>query len=247
MTTRRRGYPSPPVALAALVAGALLAVCAGAATAAEPAQAGQVSALREGNRLYREGRLEEAREAYLAGHTPGDVHPVLAYNMATTAHHLGRLPEAILWYRRAATASPADPWMRENLASARASLGLQPYPPPRLSGWIARYSIALSYLATALAWIGLGLWIARPRRSVRPALTLFAAGVLLYGATLLAGRLSPRAAVVLEPCSGEQGDLPAGSEIWITGESGTAYRVVAGEVVLECPRDALEPVVVDVG
>ncbi len=199
----------------------------------------QVGALREGNRLYREGRLEEAREAYLAGYSTEAPHPVLAYNLATTSHHLGFVPEAILWYRRAAASNPGDPWMQENLASARAGLGLQPYPAPGAAGLVSRHQTALLYVAALFAWVGLLLWIARPRRSAVFAFTLFGIGVLVFGATLATVRNVPRAAVVLEDCSGDEGDLPAGSEIWVTGRTEGGFRVAAGGAAMECPADAV--------
>lgn len=215
----------------------VLAALAVPATA--ESQADQIDSLREGNRLYREGRLEEACESYLAGYEPHAPHPVLTYNMATTWHHLGRLPEAILWYRRAAAVNPGDPWMRENLSRARASLGLQPYPAPGVAGLVSRQASLFSFLAAILAWFGLALWITRSRRSSRLAIALVAAGVVLYGLTHLAILAAPRAAVVLEQCSGAEADLPAGSEIWVSGEAESGYKVVAGRITLECPRAAV--------
>ncbi len=227
-----------PLLLVSLVLAGVMA-----AMAVENGPSGdQVSKLREGNRLYREGRLEEAREVYLAGFDPESPHPVLAYNLATTFHHLGELPEAILWYRRAEAANPGDPWMRDNLFSARASLGLQPYASPGMSGLVSRHATSLSYAGALLAWIGLILWIVGPRKSAVLALSLVGVGTLLFAATIGISRGAPRAAVILVECTGAEGDLPAGSEIWITEATDENVLVVAGPVTLECPRGAVAPV-----
>ena len=217
-----------------------LVVLAGLAAvgAAEP-QTDQIDSLREGNRLYREGRLEEAYLAYLNGYRPEAPHPILTYNVATTSHHLGDLPEAILWYRRTENVNPGDPWLRENLEHARASLGLQPYPAPGATGLLASHRHTLLYLAAALAWIGVGLWIARPRRSARAAMALVVSGVLLYTITYLAGVAAPRAAVVTEACSGDHGDLPAGSEVWVIDEDAESYEIAAGAARIHCPQAAV--------
>ena len=102
-----------------LLSGGLVALAFLGGIRAASTQTVPIDSLREGNRLFREGRLEEAREAYAAGYLPDQPHPVLAYNLATTAHRLGQLPEAILWYRRSAAVNPGDPWLQENLAGAR--------------------------------------------------------------------------------------------------------------------------------
>ncbi len=225
----------------ALLLGALAPLVVLGAVAMADAQSAdeQVGSLREGNRLYREGRLEEARDAYLTGYSPESPHPVLAYNLATTAHHLGSVPEAILWYRRAAATNPGDPWMQENLASARAALGLQPYPAPGLSGLVSRHQTLLLYAGALFAWAGLLLWIARQRRSAAVAFILLGIGVVIFSATLATSRSAPRAAVVLEDCSADEGDLPAGSEIWVTERTEVGFRVVAGNATLECPSAAI--------
>ena len=229
--TSRKMLILPLAAVAALAALA-------AAGAAEP-RADQIASLREGNRLYREGRLEEAYLAYLNGYWPEAPHPILTYNVATTSHHLGDLPGAILWYRRTESINPGDPWLRENLTHARVSLGLQPYAAPGGTGLMARHHLALLYLAAALAWIGVALWIARPRRSARTAMALVVSGVLLYAIIYLASVAAPRAAVITEACSGAQGDLPAGSEVWVIDEDAESYEIAAGRARVRCPRAAV--------
>ena len=87
------------------------------------AQPDSRAALNEGNRRFRDGQIEAAVEAYLRGYSPAAPHPTLLYNLGTALHHLDRLPEAILWYRRAAESD--DLWLKDNLLLARRSLGSQ--------------------------------------------------------------------------------------------------------------------------
>ncbi|MDX1643315.1 MAG: hypothetical protein R3244_03045 [Thermoanaerobaculia bacterium] len=222
----------------------LLLVAAGgwSSSAARAAPADAVEALREGNRLFREGRLEPAYAAYLEGWNAAAPHPVLLYNLATTAHHLGRLPEAVLWYRRAAAVNPDDPWAKENLEQARAALGLEPYPPPGFAAHIAHHRTLVHSAAAALAWAGLLLWIVRPRRSVRLAAGLGMVALLVYGGAVLAARTAATAAVLLEDCSDADADLPAGSEIWLVGASDESYETVVHGTTVRCPASAVAPI-----
>lgn len=206
------------------------------------AQADPVAVLREGNRLFREGRLEQAYEAYEGGWRAEASHPVLLYNLATTAHHLGRLPLAVLWYRRAEQINPGDPWVAENLEQARGALGLEPYPPPGLATRLKQHRVALYYAAAALAWAGLVLWTLRPRRSTRLAVALGLTGLLVYGLTVLAAATAATPAVLLEDCSDSAADLPAGSEIWLTGHDGDSYETAVHGTPVRCPASAVAPI-----
>ena len=220
----------------------MAALCLLAVAPAATAQTGQVTALRDGNRLFREGRIDEAYTAYLEGYEASAPHPVLSYNLGTTAHRLDRLPEAILWYRRAAAVNPGDPWLSDNLASARATLGLQPYPAPGLASAIARNTPALHYLAALVAWIGVAWWIARPRGRLRPTLILLALALTVYGVAVLADRSTPVGAVVTADCSGSSGDLPAGSEVWIARRGEETVEITAGGLRMQCPSETVSPV-----
>lgn len=201
-----------------------------------------VEALREGNRLFREGRFDQAYEAYLGGWDAGAPHPVLLYNLATTAHHLGRLPEAVLWYRRAERANPGDPWVEQNLHQARAALGLEPYPPPGFASWLAPHRTTLYYVAAALVWLGLALWTLRPRRSLRLAVALGLAGLALYATTAVASRSAATPAVLIEDCSDPSADLPAGSEIWLVASLGDSFETVVHGTRIRCPASAVREI-----
>ncbi len=217
------------LACVAALPGAALVLVSDATPPAEPsADALPHSALRTGNRLFRRGDLRGAVEAYRAADPEalaGD--PVLAYNLATALHRLGRLPEAVLWYRRAARLLGSDPWLSENLERARAALASPRLGPPPLLAPLLLHPWLLPAGAALAAWAALLVQAAslrrrrafpspsRPSRGGRAA-TAAAAGLLLAGALLWVThlalpRLGPRPAVLLAPC----GDaLPAGSEVW---------------------------------
>jgi hypothetical protein len=204
-------------------------------------QVDQVSALREGNRLFREGRVEEAHAAYLRGYDATLPHSVLFYNLGTTAQHLDRLPESILWYRRAESISPRDPWLQENLGAARDTLGLRPYAPPGFAGSISRSARTLFYLAAAMVWGGVLLWFIRSRHPLLIPMVLVVSGMVVYAGTMIATRWAPAPAVLISDCASGNGDLPAGSEIWIVRASTDTIDVAAGQLVLQCPLETAAP------
>jgi len=210
------------------------------------------TALAEGNRLFRQGDLDAAYRVYASGLEPANPDPLLAYNLATTAHHLDRLPEAVLWYRRAAAVLPPDAWLAENLALARRALGTDE---PAISaasapvlGVLGEHRHRLSVAGIVLAWAVLPLLIAgsRKRSSQRARARVWmasAAAVAVLAAACFAagqlpGRLGPRAAVLLAPCGG----LPAGSEVWVRAIEGGGGWLVTGVAARSgpaCPSDAV--------
>jgi hypothetical protein len=157
--------------------------------------------------------------------------PVLAYNLGTAAHQLGRLPEAVLWYRRAQAALPGDPWVRDNLELARRALGPVATPAPGPLALLAARRGLLRWGGVGLAWAALPLALLRgraARRSLGAAVLLAAAA---YGAGAYLGRAGPHAAVLLEDC-GE--GLAAGAEVWVAAAAG-GYRVLGAPAELRCP------------
>lgn len=195
-------------------------------------------ALEEGNRLFREGDLEEALAAYSAGYGRGapDLDPLLSYNLGVTAHHLGHLPEALLWYRRAEAAGSEDPWLRDNLELVRRALGTPPEGAPSAwQFWVER-SRWLVLAGVILAWGTLTLFLLRlrPWPLAPAALTscaLFAAGILLEAR-------GPRAAVLLAGCPEGEDALPAGTEVWVLAD-GEGWRVLGGDRGLRCPASTV--------
>jgi tetratricopeptide (TPR) repeat protein len=195
------------------------------------------TALTEGNRLFREGQLEEALEAYRGGYSPGLPHPTLLYNLGTTLHHLDRLPEAILWYRRAR--STDDAWLAENLWLARRSLGSQQLPPGGLFGWLGGHTVLLKLVAVLLSWATLVLLLAWSRAPFWLPAGTFVLAALVYGGALAAERWGPHPAVLLEDCITTAGEVPAGTEAWVSRgvDGGWSLSGTHGAV---CPPESVE-------
>lgn len=210
---------------------ALLLSLPGLAAPADPQ-----AALAEGNRRFEKDEVETALEAYAGGYSGegSSLDGVLAYNAGTCALRLGRLPEALLWFRRAEAANPSDPWLRENLALTRRALGEPPEDPPGRAWHAGRRWLAPT--GVALAWVTLALLLPR-RRVARP---LVAATALLACAAFAAGMLldarGPREAVLLAACSKAGDGLRAGREIWVLAAGAQGWRVLGQDRELLCPR-----------
>ncbi len=195
-------------------------------------------ALREGNRLFRDGQLEAAVETYRGAYRPGILHPTLAYNLGTALHHLDQIPEAILWYHRGADAD--DPWLQENLWLARRTLGSQAVPP---GNWLARWvpwANSLRLAAIGLAWLGLLLLIVSSRIPWWTALSVGLLGTALYLGAHGLDRWGPAQGVLLQPCATAAGELPAGTEAWVRRQADQSWAVLSGGARLNCPADAIK-------
>ena len=200
--------------------------------AGAPAGAEDAGALEAGNLWFEKDDLEAALEAYAGGWrgSGSSLDAALAYNAGTAALRLGRLPEALLWFRRAQAAAPRDPWVRDNLAAARSSLG---HPPPEIPlPWrvLLRHAPWITFGGIALAWAAFGLLARRKPPRAGWLIALAALSCAAFAAGLLAGRAGPRPAVLLEPCG-----LPAGSEIWVRRD-GNEWRIVEQEEGEVCPE-----------
>jgi hypothetical protein len=200
---------------------------------------GAEPALREGNRRFQAGDFEGAIAAYTAGYDGSD--PLLAYNIGTAAHHLERLPEALLWYRRAeAGDGGGDPWLRENLELVRAQLrdgGAGAAPRTAWSYWM-EHGRQLAWTGLLLAWAAVpAVLLPRSARGRRTALLAVAlAAGLPFAGGLWLGLRGPKPGVLLHDCAGPAGKLPAGSEIPVFPAEGS-WRVPGLDLV--CPADAV--------
>jgi len=212
-------------------------------------------ALAEGNRLFEKDEVEAALAAYARGYTgksglEGGLSGTLAYNAGTCALRLGRLPEALLWYRRAQAANPDDPWLRDNLALTRRALGDPPEAALSAGAWLDRRRW-LAAAGVALAWGALAVLILARRdvqggrrfRGLLPLLALLACAAFAAGTFL--DRIGPRAAVLLAACPAKGGlpTLPAGTEVWVRSSAEGGWRIV-GQTVghrngPRCPAEAV--------
>jgi len=107
----------------------------------------------EGNRLYREGRYEQALQAYKSILESGLESGFVYYNIGNCHYKLNRIGPAILYYERAARWMPNDPDLRANLALANLAVvdriePVRPFFLLRFSRWMMR-------LLTVEEWIGL--------------------------------------------------------------------------------------------
>lgn len=198
------------------------------------------AALAEGNLLFEKGDVEAALETYARGWTgarrDGALAGVLAYDAGTCALRLGRLPEALLWYRRAEAVIPGDPWLRDNLTLTRHALG-EPPEDGLLSGSWPSGRRWLPWLGVALAWTALLLVLLRPRAGRaggRVALLALLAGAAFASGPLL-DRFGPRAAVLLLSCGGR----PAGSEVRVRAVDGGGWRIVGERSGPHCPPESV--------
>lgn len=195
--------------------------------------------IEEGNRLHRQGHLQAALDVYVAQLEIAGPDATLLYNLGVTAHKLERIPEAILWYRRAALELEADPWLEDNLARARRDAGTSPFRDPGFFGLRPRAAPVLVVGALILAW-GTALWLAF--RPYTPTWAVVAAAVLSIAAFAL-GRWLPEAppwaAVLLRECAAERRVISAGSEVWVTPTPEGEWALAAPAVATSCPADAV--------
>lgn len=77
----------------------------------------------EANRLYEQGKYEEAAAAYLKIVDSGVVSPAVYFNLGNAYFKSGQLGMAIVSYRRAQQLAPRDPDIRANLQFVRGTVG----------------------------------------------------------------------------------------------------------------------------
>ncbi len=140
-----------------------LVACAGVFLAlsanAEPPE----SLFQQGNQLYQQGNLEEAKTAYETILKQGFVSGELYYNLGNTYYKSGDIARAILSYERALRLMPRDEDLLHNLQLANLLITDRIEPAPRLFVWEywdgIKYSVSLAG-ATWLAYINYLLIIA---------------------------------------------------------------------------------------
>ena len=193
-----------------------------------------ISALQEGNRLFEAGDLAGAVSTYRLGYDPQKPNLTLTYNLATALHHSERLPEAILWYRRAMS---DDPWVEENLWLARKSLGSQTLPLTGFHSWLVSYGPKLADGLVIWIWLALLSAVLLPGARFKPAVAAAAVGTLLYLALVGAATRVPEAVVLLEDCETGSAELPAGTEAWAL-KTREGWQIASVENAV-CPESSL--------
>ncbi len=159
----------------------------------------------QANRLYEEGRFQDAIQAYQELTTNGPL-PALHFNLGNAWFKSGQIGQAIAEYRIAESLAPRDPDIRANLKFARDRAGGPSYRP----GWIEQKAATLTLgewagMTTAAFWTFFGLLAMgqlRPawRRALRSWTLLAGAGATLLLASTLwlaSTRATTRTAVVL--------------------------------------------------
>lgn len=151
----------------------------------------------QGNLMYQQGRLQEAREAYqkllASGYVAGEVY----YNLGNTCYRSGDIGNAILNYERARRYLPNDDDLRHNLQLANLLITDRIEATPHLFFWDWWEGLKNSMSITGAAWLFLFIYalvfamlaamvLARRYRSKRLALIgTVVCAVLSIGALVL--------------------------------------------------------------
>lgn len=129
----------------------------------------------EANRLFEQGRFDDAAKAYRALLNSGQISPAVHFNLGNALFKSGKVGEAIVEYRRASDLAPRDPDILANLQFARGSIaGGGTGSRERWRRWLGRLSLdEWSLAASACLWVWMGFLAAsviRPdwRKSGRP-------------------------------------------------------------------------------
>jgi tetratricopeptide (TPR) repeat protein len=127
----------------------LLCICAaGTLLAQNPEQVFQ-----QGNMLYQQGSLEEARKAYEALLGQGYVSGELYYNLGNVYYRTGNIARGILFYERAARLIPQDEDLQHNLTLANLRINDRIEPTPRLFLWDWWASLKNALSLQSLTWM----------------------------------------------------------------------------------------------
>ena len=108
----------------------LILLSAGTVFAQSPEQVFQ-----QGNMLYQQGSLDEARKAYELLLGQGYVSGELYYNLGNVYYRTGNIARGILFYERAARLIPQDEDLQHNLTLANLRITDRIEPTPRLFIW----------------------------------------------------------------------------------------------------------------
>ncbi len=110
----------------------------------------------EGDRAYREGKFDEAIQAYREVLQGGHISGAVLYNLGNAYYKQGRIGLAILFYERALREMPHNRDIRYNLNLTRQRTVDRIESPPRLPFWSWLDSLRDLVSPSALAWSAWG-------------------------------------------------------------------------------------------
>lgn len=176
------------------------------------------------NRLYEQGKFQEAAAAYERLVNAGPPRASVHFNLGNAWLKSQRLGLAIAEFRRAAVLDPRDPDVRANLALARNKLPKPPQPDPIWSTVLDRLRLA-EWMAIAgfATWSFAGvLWLSRLSNALaarlRGWIPLFGAvavlAVTLAVAAVYAERAHPVGVVVTKETKARYGPLEESKELF---------------------------------
>lgn len=161
------------------------------------------------NRLYQQGKSDEAITAYQRLLEHGVVAPALYFNLGNAYFKSGQLGRAIAAYRMAQQLSPRDPDIRANLQFARNQVQPPTFPANKLAQWLGTFTLnEWTTFAAAVFWVFfvlLAVGEARPqlKRRTRPCIWFAGSAFVILAACLVtahvAQRNATRIAIIVEP------------------------------------------------
>lgn len=137
----------------------LLGLCQGFASADTAA------AFDAANRIYEQGKFDQAAAAYEKLIQAGEVSPSLYFNLGNAYFKAGHIGRAIATYRHTEQLSPRDPDLRANLQFARNQVQSPTLHPGRLERWLGTLNVnEWTGLSAAAVWLTFGLLALRQLR-----------------------------------------------------------------------------------
>jgi tetratricopeptide (TPR) repeat protein len=158
------------------------------------------------NRLYGQGKFQEAAAAYEKLLQSGETSAAVCFNLGNACFKSGQIGRALAAYRQAEQFTPRDPDLRANLQFARNQVQGPTVAPDWWQRWLGRLTLnEWTLLAVAAVWVLLlALTLLQVRPAWRPMLKTYlvplgAAAALLcvcLAAALYSSRFSPTAIVI---------------------------------------------------
>ncbi|MCS7337702.1 MAG: tetratricopeptide repeat protein [Verrucomicrobiae bacterium] len=206
------------------LAAAWLALACQAGTGAPSSDA--VASFESANRLYEQGKFDDAIAAYEKLLNAGVVSPAVYFNLGNAYFKSGRLGRAIAAYRAAHTLAPRDPDIRANLRFARDQVSPPTFSPGRLVELFSTVTLNEWTCAASAAFWTLFLLLAvgevKPewKLRMRPAIWLvggaFVALCVCFGLARHAEQVNSQTVVVVErEAAVRQGPLDAALQAFV--------------------------------